>query len=95
MAANGGLISKDDLAAYQAKERAPVRGRFLDYEIISMPPPSSGGVALVEMLNMLEGLQIQRKARGSAEAVHLMTEVMRRAYLDRGDQWSGPASFGG
>ncbi|HEY7476576.1 MAG TPA: gamma-glutamyltransferase [Vicinamibacterales bacterium] len=83
MAANGGLISKSDLADYQAKERAPVKGTFLGYEIISMPPPSSGGTAIVEMLNMLEALQIQKKARGSAEAMHLVTEVMRRAYLDR------------
>ena len=83
MAANGGLISKADLAAYQAKERAPIKGTFLGYDIISMPPPSSGGTALVEMLNMLEALQIQKKTRGSAEAVHLVTEAMRRAYLDR------------
>ena len=83
MAANGGIISKADLAAYQAKERTPVKGTFLGYEIVSMPPPSSGGTALIEMLNMLEALQIQKKARGSAEAVHLVTEVMRRAYLDR------------
>jgi gamma-glutamyltranspeptidase / glutathione hydrolase len=83
MAANGGLISKADLAAYQAKERTPVKGTFLGYDVISMPPPSSGGTALIEMLNMLEALQIQKKARGSAEAVHLVTEAMRRAYLDR------------
>jgi gamma-glutamyltranspeptidase/glutathione hydrolase len=83
MAKHAGLISKADLVAYQAKERAPVTGTFLGYEVISMPPPSSGGVALIEMLNMLETLQIQRKARGSAEAVHLITEAMRRAFLDR------------
>ncbi len=83
MAANGGLISKADLAAYQAKERAPIKGTFLGYDIISMPPPSSGGAALVEMLNMLEALQIQKRTRGSADAVHLVTEAMRRAYLDR------------
>ena len=83
MAANGGLISKADLAAYTAKERAPVKGTFLGYDIISMGPPSSGGTALVEMLNMLESLDIQKKARGSADALHLVTEAMRRAYLDR------------
>jgi gamma-glutamyltranspeptidase / glutathione hydrolase len=83
MAAHGGLISKADLAAYEAKERAPIKGTFLGYEIISMPPPSSGGVALVEMLNVLESVEIQKKTRGSAEAVHLMAEAMRRAYLDR------------
>jgi gamma-glutamyltranspeptidase/glutathione hydrolase len=83
MAANGGLITKADLAAYEAKERAPVTGTFLGYEVISMPPPSSGGVALVEMLNMLEALEIQKQPRASAEAVHLVAEAMRRAYLDR------------
>ena len=83
MSAHGGLITKADLAAYEAKERAPIKGTFLGYEIVSMPPPSSGGIALVEMLNMLEALQIQRTTRGSVEAIHLMTEAMRRAFLDR------------
>jgi gamma-glutamyltranspeptidase / glutathione hydrolase len=83
MAAHGGLITKADLAAYQAKERAPIKGTFLGYEIISMPPPSSGGIALVEMLNMLEALDIQKQEHDSVQAIHLMTEVMRRAYLDR------------
>jgi gamma-glutamyltranspeptidase / glutathione hydrolase len=83
MAAYGGIITKADLAAYQAKERAPIRSKFLDFEIVSMPPPSSGGVALAEMLNILEAMQIQRKARGSVEALHLTAEAMRRAYLDR------------
>jgi gamma-glutamyltranspeptidase/glutathione hydrolase len=83
MAANGGLITKADLAAYQAKERQPVRGTFLGYDIISMPPPSSGGVAVVSMLNMLEALEVQKLPRQSAEAIHLVTEARRRAFLDR------------
>ncbi|MGE3345513.1 MAG: gamma-glutamyltransferase family protein, partial [Vicinamibacterales bacterium] len=83
MAANGGLITKADLAAYEAKERQVVRGTFLGYDIISMPPPSSGGAAIVEMLNMLEALEIQKKPRLSAEAIHLTTEARRRAFLDR------------
>ena len=83
MAANGGLITKADLAAYKAVERAPVRGTFLGHEIISMPPPSSGGVALIEMLNILEEIGIQKTKRGSAGALHLVTEAMRRAFLDR------------
>ena len=83
MAANGGLISREDLAAYKAVERVPVKGTFLGYEIISMPPPSSGGTALIETLNMLEALQIQKTTRGSAEALHLTAEAMRRAFLDR------------
>jgi gamma-glutamyltranspeptidase/glutathione hydrolase len=83
MAANGGLITKSDLAAYQAKERAPIKATFLGYEILSMPPPSSGGTMLVEMLNMLEATDIQKKPKDSVEAIHLVAEAMRRAYLDR------------
>ena len=83
MAANGGLITKEDLAAYEAKERAPVRGTFNGYEIISMPPPSSGGVALIEMLNILEALDIEKLPAQSVKARHLQIEAMRRAYLDR------------
>jgi len=83
MAAHGGLITKDDLAAYEAKERAPVTGTFHGYEIVAMPPPSSGGVALIEMLNMLEGYDLQAKGSSSPEAVHLVIEAMRLGYLDR------------
>ena len=90
MAANGGLITKADLAAYQAKERQPVQGTFLGYEIISMPPPSSGGVALISMLNMLEALEVQKLPRQSAEAIHLVTEARRRAFLDRARSLGDP-----
>lgn len=83
MAAHGGLITKADLAGYEARERVPVTGTFLGHEIISMPPPSSGGTVLIEMLNMLEALDIQNVPRATALAHHLMTEAMRRAYLDR------------
>ena len=83
MAAHGGIITKADLAAYRAKARKPITGTFLGHEIISMPPPSSGGVALIEMLNMLEALGIQKTTRLSPDAIHLMMEAMRRAYLDR------------
>ena len=83
MAANGGIITKEDLAAYEAKERAPVKGTFRGYEIASMAPPSSGGVALIEMLNMLEAFDLKAKGAGSAEAKHLEIEAMRHAYLDR------------
>ncbi|MEO6223120.1 MAG: gamma-glutamyltransferase [Vicinamibacterales bacterium] len=83
MAANGGLITKVDLASYEPKERKALRGTFLGFDIISMPPPSSGGVALIEMLNMLEGLEIQKLPRLSTEAIHLTTEVRRRAFLER------------
>jgi len=83
MAAHGGLITKDDLAAYEAKERAPVKGTFRGYEIASMAPPSSGGVALIEMLNMLEPFDLKAKGFSTPEAKHLEIEAMRRAYLDR------------
>jgi gamma-glutamyltranspeptidase/glutathione hydrolase len=83
MAANGGIITKDDLAAYEAKERAPVKGTFRGYDIAAMPPPSSGGVALIEMLNMLEAYDLKSKGAASPAAKHLEIEAMRRAYLDR------------
>jgi gamma-glutamyltranspeptidase/glutathione hydrolase len=83
LAANGGLITKEDLAMYAAKERAPVRGSFRGYDVISMPPPSSGGVALIEMLNMLETFNVKSSGPESAETRHLEIEAMRRAYLDR------------
>jgi gamma-glutamyltranspeptidase / glutathione hydrolase len=83
MAANRGLISKEDLAAYDAKERAPLKGTFRGYEIASIAPPSGGGVALIEMLNTLENFDLKAKGFNSAEAKHFQIEAMRRAYLDR------------
>jgi gamma-glutamyltranspeptidase/glutathione hydrolase len=83
MKANGGVMTKEDLAAYQAKWRAPVTGRYHDYEIIAMPPPSSGGVGLIEMLNILENFELKKHDRFAPETLHLMIEAMRRAYLDR------------
>jgi gamma-glutamyltranspeptidase/glutathione hydrolase len=83
MAAHKGLISKKDLAAYQARERVPVTGTFRGYQIVSMPPPSSGGVALIEMLNLLENFDLKNKGRMAPETLHLIIEAMRRAYLDR------------
>jgi gamma-glutamyltranspeptidase/glutathione hydrolase len=83
MQKHGGLISKEDLAAYRAVQRKPVTGRFRDYEILSMPPPSSGGVGLIEMLNILENLDLKKEGRYSAAGLHLIIEAMRRAYLDR------------
>jgi gamma-glutamyltranspeptidase/glutathione hydrolase len=83
MKAHGGIITESDLAAYEAKERAPIRGNFRGYEIISMPPPSSGGVAIVEMLNILEGYDLKKYPHNSAPYVHLLAESMRRAFMDR------------
>ena len=83
MRRNGGLITEADLAGYVAKERAPIRGTYRGYEIISMPPPSSGGVALVEMLNILEGYDLAALGHDSPRYAHLLAEAMRRAFLDR------------
>ncbi len=95
MAANGGIITRDDLKNYKAIRRTPVRGTYRGYEIISMPPPSSGGTALVQMLNVLEGFDLARSGFRSADTIHLITESMRRAYADRarylGDPGFNPA----
>lgn len=91
MAATGGLITAADLAGYRALVRAPVRGRYRGYDIASMPPPSSGGVHLIEMLNVLEGFPLKDLGAGSAAAIHLMAEAMKRAYADRAEHLGDPA----
>ncbi len=83
MAANGGIITHDDLKAYEAVRRAPILGTYRGYQIISMPPPSSGGVTMVQMLNVLEGYDLKASGFGSARTLHLMTETMRRGYANR------------
>ena len=83
MAENGGLITLEDLAGYEAKERAPIRGQYRGFDIISMGPPSSGGVALVEMLNILENFDFTGYEANDAQVAHLMIEAMRQGYLDR------------
>ncbi len=90
MAANGGIITLQDLQAYEAVEREPVRGSYRGYEIISMPPPSSGGIVLVEMLNILEGFDLQAMGHNSAAYLHVLTETMRRAYADRANYLGDP-----
>jgi gamma-glutamyltranspeptidase/glutathione hydrolase len=90
MRSGGGLITEADLASYTAQERAPIRGTYRGYEIISMPPPSSGGVAMVEMLNILEGYDLAATGHNSAQYVHLVTEAMRRAFLDRAKYLGDP-----
>ena len=92
MKQGGGLISREDLASYEAKVRAPVRGQFRGYDIITMPPPSSGGIAMVEMLNMLESVRVDTMPRYGTSALHYMIESMRRAYLDRA-RWLGDPDF--
>jgi len=83
MQANGGLISKKDLAQYQAKVRTPLRGKYHGYELITMPPPTSGGVVMIEMLNILENFDLPKLGALSAQALHYEIEAMRRGYLDR------------
>jgi len=78
----GGIMTADDLKNYRAVERAPVRGTYRGYDIVSMPPPSSGGVHLIEMLNILEGYDLSHLGRGE-QAMHTMIEAMKRAYADR------------
>ena len=92
MAENGGIITREDLAKYEAQEREPIRGNYRGYEIVSMPPPSSGGVALVQMLNILEGFDLKEIGHNSALYLHLLTESMRRAYADRAN-FLGDADF--
>ncbi len=83
MERGGGIITLEDLARYQSKERTPIKGTYRGYDIISMPPPSSGGVALVQMLNILEGYDLASMGHNSADYIHHLAEAMRRAYRDR------------
>jgi gamma-glutamyltranspeptidase/glutathione hydrolase len=92
MKANGGLITKADLAAYEAKERAPVRGTFNGYEIIAMGPPSSGGTVMLETLNILEHFGVAKMDRWSPDYLQLRIEAARRAYADRA-RWLGDPDF--
>jgi len=86
---SGGLITFDDLAHYEVKEREAVRGTYRGYEIISAPPPSSGGIALIEILNILEGYDLAKYGR-SARAMHLTLEAFRRAFFDRAELLGDP-----
>jgi len=92
MKANGGLITKADLAAYEAKERTPLRGTFNGYEIIAMGPPSSGGTVILETLNILEHFGVAKMDRWSPDYLHLRIEAARRAYADRA-RWLGDPDF--
>jgi gamma-glutamyltranspeptidase / glutathione hydrolase len=93
MKANGGIISRRDLAAYRAVERAPARGTFLGHEVISMPPPSSGGTVVIQTLNMLEALGVERFASANDPALlHLRIEAAKRVYRDRA-RWMGDPDF--
>ena len=86
----GGLITAKDLAEYEVKEREPVHGTYRGYEVISAPPPSSGGIALIELLNILEGYDLAKLGQGSAESIHLVAEAFRRAFFDRAELLGDP-----
>jgi len=90
MRKGGGLISTEDLASYVVKERQPVRGTYRGVEIISAPPPSSGGTALIESLNILERFDLAQAGMGSARSVHLIAESYRRAFFDRAQFMGDP-----
>ncbi|HWX53729.1 MAG TPA: gamma-glutamyltransferase [Verrucomicrobiae bacterium] len=90
MKAGGGLVTAEDLAAYEAKERQPVRGTYRGYEIISAPPPSSGGATLLEALNILEGYDLASLGNRSADSIHLTAEAFRRAFYDRAEFLGDP-----
>jgi gamma-glutamyltranspeptidase / glutathione hydrolase len=90
MAKNGGLITLADLHDYKAVERAPLEGDYKGYRIITSPPPSSGGVGLLQMLAMLNTTGYEKYGAGSAEAYHYMAEVMRRFYADRSQDLGDP-----
>ena len=87
---NGGLITMDDMAAYVVVERPPIVGEYKGYKVVSMPPPSSGGVHLVQMMNMLEEDDLKAKGHNSAAALHLYIEAMRQAYADRSKYLGDP-----
>jgi gamma-glutamyltranspeptidase/glutathione hydrolase len=90
MKANGGLITREDLKSYQAKQRAPIRGTYRGFEIIGMPPPSSGGISVQMMLNILEAYDLKANGYGSSANVHLFAEAMRRAFADRARHLGDP-----
>ncbi|HEY7406355.1 MAG TPA: gamma-glutamyltransferase [Candidatus Angelobacter sp.] len=86
----GGLITAEDLAEYEVKERQAVRGSYRGYEVISAPPPSSGGITMLEALNILEGYDLGKLGNRSADSIHLTTEAFRRAFFDRAELLGDP-----
>ena len=93
MERGGGLIDAESLAAYEAVEREVVRGTYRGYDIVSMPPPSSGGVHIVQMLNILENFPVAEMGAGSADSIHLLAEAMRLAYADRSQHLADPDQY--
>jgi gamma-glutamyltranspeptidase/glutathione hydrolase len=87
----GGLIDRDDLKNYKVEERAPVRGDYRGYTIVSMPPPSSGGTHIIQILNLLERYPLSQYGANSAQTIHLLAETMKLAYADRAEYLGDPA----
>jgi gamma-glutamyltranspeptidase/glutathione hydrolase len=86
----GGLMTRHDLAEYRVRERTPVRGTYRGHDVYSMPPPSSGGAHLIQILNILEGFDLRAAGAGSADALHLLIEAMKPAYADRAEFLGDP-----
>ncbi|MCU0247007.1 MAG: gamma-glutamyltransferase [Bryobacter sp.] len=92
MAANGGLITIEDLQAYTVAERTPLKGSYKSYELLTAPPPSAGGLGMLQMLTMLDGSGYDKGGHNAAATIHHVAEVMKRSYADRG-QWLGDPDF--
>ncbi len=90
MKRNNGLITLEDLKNYQAKERTPLQGTYRGYPIITMPPPSSGGIVMLQVLNMLENYDLRKMGYNSAQKYHVLAEAMRRAFADRAEFMGDP-----
>jgi gamma-glutamyltranspeptidase / glutathione hydrolase len=90
MAANGGLITLEDLKSYKPVEREVLKGKYRNYEILTAPPPSSGGIGLLQMLGVLEGVSYKDNGWGAAATIHYLVETMRRYYADRSEYFGDP-----
>ncbi len=93
MAANGGLITATDLKNYKVAERQPLTGKYKGYDVITAPPPSSGGIGILQMLGMLENSGYENSGAGSAASIHHVAEVMRRYFADRSEYFGDPDFF--
>ena len=93
MRLGGGLITQQDLADYHANVREPIHGTYRGFDVYGPPPPSSGGICLIEMLNILETFDLRQQDRFSAETLHLMVEAMKRGYCDRATPCWGPGVY--
>jgi gamma-glutamyltranspeptidase/glutathione hydrolase len=93
MKAHGGIITLDDLKSYKAIERTPLTGKYRGYDILTSPPPSSGGVGILQMLGVLEGTEYYKAGAGSAAVTHMLAETMRRYFADRSEHMGDPDFF--